>query len=256
MGAVANKGVYPVCNSCSQRKVGSTLLTLPKGAPSPDWPVEGVSPRSIAQASASQGAARRGLEVADPAEWSQLRGLQFTIPAADIPQATGSFLILQGSPPVPALSVVLLQQGHGPRRLLVCPPLRAASPEDEQAAALALARSALASCAPEGSRERGSELHVFGKDGRLWGAVVSKSDGSYSLFRDKQTLVVTFQEDQRSGRLMAYAQDELVAVARPSPDGDVEVGVKPDVDPFLILTCVFGVLIFDIGPAVLPIPVL
>lgn len=256
MGTVASTVISPTCNPCGQRKAVSKLFSLPKGVAG-EWIAEGVCPRSIAEAASMPSTARRGLTMAEMSEWSQLRGTHFTIPVMDIPKASGALKIYHGEPAKPALSAILLQPSQGPRRLLLSPLLQAASPAEEAAAARAAAHAALASCAPRGGREPCAELDICGKDNRPWGAIVFKGDGTYSLFRDKNTLALTFQEDRQSGRLLAFAQDEAVAVAQSSAESDVvEVGVMPDIDPILILVCVLGVLIFDLGPAVLPLPVL
>lgn len=257
MGSTIDKVIQPVCNSCSQRKIGTKLFSLPRG-PTGDWIADGVSPRTIVtETPGMPSTVRKGLIMGDTSEWLSLRGSHFTIRVAEIPKASGALKIYQGEPPKPVLSAILLQPSQGPRRLMLSPLLQASSPSEEAAAARAASAAAFASCAPLGGREPCAELDICGKDGRPWGAIVFKGDGTYSLFRDKTTLALTFQEDRYTGRLLAFAEDEAVAAAQPCAESDdVEVGVKPDIDPILILVCVLGVLIFDLGPAVLPVPVL
>mmetsp|Transcript_76347 Transcript_76347/g.227535 ORF Transcript_76347/g.227535 Transcript_76347/m.227535 type:complete len:257 (+) Transcript_76347:82-852(+) len=256
MGALGSKVVQPVCSSCSQRKVGALLFSQPKGAPGGDAAAEGLSPRSIARATAVPGAAQ-GLTIAKPEEWSQFRDAFFAVQVSDIPKATGAFQVLQGDPPEPTLSAVVLQADQGPCRLYLCPPFQAEPFADEADNVQAVARAALASCAPAKGREPCTELEVRGRDGAPWGAVVSKADGSYSLFRDKRQLALTLREDRKSGRILAHAQNEVVAVVRLSAESDVlEIGVKPNVDPILVLAFVLGIATFDLDRAVLPMPVL
>jgi len=254
--------VYPVCDACSQRKVGTTLQLAHGGlAASKDWIAEGATPQALAEAPVAPAGARCDLALGELTEWAQLRGAPFRIRVSDLPKAAGTFAILQGEPAKPVLSAFLKESDQGLRRLLLCPPVQPVTAVGAAVAAAtavqASSGAALASIAPGGSgREPCATLELRVADGNAWGALVSKGDGLYTLFREKK-LTLTLQYDCENSRLCALAGDEPVGVASPSESSDFfEVGVRPDVDPLLLLSCVLGVMTFELGPAVLPEPVM
>jgi len=210
--------------------------SLPARASSP-----APSPRRIANMPTTNQAGRK-LLLADPSIWNQFEAF-FLIAADRLPAEVGTvgdFEILRGVSHEPSFYASV-----------ACAP-----PTGKRVFALAAAGrpSALSSCAPSPgacpmvggqAMEPCSELQIRNQDNIIWGTLTPRGADRYSVHRGKEQ-VLTLVGDQDSGRLVVYLEDEPVAHAARSQGSEyLEVGVKPTIDPILMLTCILAVVIFN-----------
>lgn len=151
-------------------------------------------------------------------------------------QDSGSLEIYDGGTGRPVLIAAVRPFGAMPRALTIA---SAADPVQP-----------LASSAPcmmiSMQEEICHKLEIRGKDNRMWGTLLPISSDSYGIYQARKDPVLTLDGDQENGCLTAKMGGEIVARAARDRDGDhLEVGVKPHIDPILMLMCVLGVVIFN-----------
>lgn len=90
-----------------------------------------------------------------------------------------------------------------------------------------------------------SELQIRNKDNVVWGTVSPRAQDSYGVFQGEKQ-VFSLEGDQEAGRLIAYLEGEPIAhAARSASCEHLEVGVKPHIDPILMLIVFLSVVIFN-----------
>jgi len=182
------------------------------------------------------------LTLVDPRIWSNVEPF-FVVSVDQLPAEVGSigdFQILRG-----AMSEVAFKGS-----VTTTPPMR------KRVFTLSLpgARGHLASCSPSPGAcsvvggiivEPSTELQLRNKDNIIWGTLAPKGGDHYSVCRGSEQ-VLALEGDQEQGRLIVFIEGEPVAHAAKSPFGEhLEIGVKPNIDPVLMLLCVLSVVIFN-----------
>jgi len=205
----------------------------------PNFPAP--SPQQLTQMPISQAGLQQRVQLcdADPA-WSRFEPY-FTIRAEDIynvveGEVTGNFDISCEGQPIFAASV--LPWGVAPRALLICSAARRGEP--------------LTSCAPALSSYSGatekicSKLEIRSKDNTVWGTLSPHGANSYAVFSGHRHVLSLFG-DQDTGRLLVkISTNEVVAHAARDAVGQVlELGMRPEIDPILIIVCMLSVVIFN-----------
>jgi len=186
----------------------------------------------------SQVATDRRLNLCEPSVWTNIQAY-FCIPAEHLytvadSESTGSFDILRGGPMEPVFAASVRPYGSCPRALLL--------------SAATMRERPLASCAATSSRAlyHCAELELRGQDNRFWGTLIAQGSDIYSVYQSGTRQVLVLEGDQANGRLVVWLGDEVVAHAARGPDGEhLEVGVRPQIDPVLMLICVLAVVIFN-----------
>jgi len=205
----------------------------------PNFPTP--SPQKLTQMPLSQAGLQQRAQLcdADPS-WSRFEPY-FTIRAEDIynvveGEATGNFDISAEGTSIFAASV--LPWGAAPRALLICSAACRGEP--------------LASCAPTLSSYSGatvdicSELEIRSRDNTLWGTLSPHGADSYAVLSGHRRVLSLFG-DQDTGRLLVkIPSNEVVAHAARDAVGQVlELGMRPEIDPVLMLICILSVVIFN-----------
>jgi len=238
--------VTPICHACNERKAGAELHLMHKtamvtGRTSPP------NPRALAVETDTEKADRKqcGPRLCEPSTWSHVETAFFTVSTAHLPtseDATGTCSVLHGDLLEPAFHALVSRLERGPRRLSLL---------------TTLSGPPLATCTPCTSSGGCTELQILVEDDAVWGAVLRKDSVTHQVFQGTR-LVLTLTADRDSESLLVKSDiGELLAVATHCPAGQLlELGVKSGADPVLLLLCVLGVIAFDLGQAVLPLPVL
>uniref|UniRef100_A0A7S1RYC0 Uncharacterized protein n=1 Tax=Alexandrium catenella TaxID=2925 RepID=A0A7S1RYC0_ALECA len=200
------------------------------------------SPRRMAQSSLSRPGIDHKLFLCERNLWAHFEAF-FSIRAEQLPAEfgkVGDFDVLRGAllKPVFHGSVRLLDRG---RRVFVL----SASATDTL---LASCRPSPGSCsiADGYAVEPCSELQIRNKDNIVWGTVAPRAQDSYGVFQGEKQ-VFSLEGDQEAGRLIAYLEGEPIAHAARSSSSEchLEVGVKPHIDPILMLIVFLSVVIFN-----------
>mmetsp|Transcript_80292 Transcript_80292/g.236156 ORF Transcript_80292/g.236156 Transcript_80292/m.236156 type:complete len:476 (+) Transcript_80292:71-1498(+) len=199
------------------------------------------SPRRMAQSSLSRPGIDQKLFLCERNIWAHFEAF-FSIRAEQLPAEfgkVGDFDVLRGAllKPVFHGSVRLLDRG---RRVFVL----SATATD----------TLLASCRPSPGScsivdgyavEPCSELQIRNKDNIVWGTTAPRAQDSYGVFQGEKQ-VFSLEGDQEAGRLIAYLEGEPIAHAARSASCEyLEVGVKPHIDPILMLIVFLSVVIFN-----------
>jgi len=172
------------------------------------------------------------------AAWSRINPY-FTVSAevlqsiSDSKEATGTFDVWCGGgcKPEPLLKASVLPWGSSPRSLGIY--------------AVGKRGQILASCAPS-MVNSGSELQIRDQDGRIWGTLSARASNAYSVFQFHGQHVLDLFGNHDTGQLMVKIGEEVVAHAvHNGPKKEFEIGIRPQVDPVLMLVCVLAVLIFN-----------
>jgi len=116
------------------------------------------------------------------------------------------------------------------------------------------ARGHLATCSPSPGAcavvggilvEPSTELQLRNRDNIVWGTLAPRGSDRYVVYRGSE-LVLTMEGDQEAGRLIVVLEGEAIAHAAKSQFGEyLEIGVKPNIDPVLMLLCMMSVVIFN-----------
>mmetsp|Transcript_31518 Transcript_31518/g.80368 ORF Transcript_31518/g.80368 Transcript_31518/m.80368 type:complete len:460 (-) Transcript_31518:111-1490(-) len=207
------------------------------------------SPRSIMEMPASRASITRRLMLCDQAEWSQFEGLYFSIRPEQLPAdvgALGDFDVLCGgasAAPILRCSVQMGRLRQGRELVLKTTSSRSG------------AGVHLSSCSPAAMQEPCNEVALCDKNGARWGSLIHSREDSYMVTHQGAT-VLTLEGDQDDSRLVVLMGGEAVAHAAQRPDGySLEVGVKKQVDPILMLSCILAVVIFNPRCDAMPTPV-
>lgn len=197
-----------------------------------------LSPQQLTQTALSSHALEQRLHLCKPgAAWSPI-DTYFTISTdslqniAESDDATGDFEVLRGgSRQEPLWVVSVLPWGSAPRALVIYDARNRGE--------------CLAACAPSVVNS-GSELEIRDQDGRIWGTLSPQGSDTYAVFQGPGRPVLNLLGNQDTGQLMVKIGEEIVAhAAHNGQKKQVEIGVRPQVDPVLMLVCVLGVLIFN-----------
>lgn len=217
----------------AMRMSGSGRLSAPS-LPTP-------SPRQLTQMPLSMAGLQQRVQLcdADPA-WSRVDPY-FSIQTEDLysvveDEATGNFDISYEGKPIFAASV--LPWGAAPRALLICLAARRGEP--------------LASCAPtlssysSAAEEICSQLEIRRRDNTVFGTLSPHGADSYAVLSGHRRVLSLFG-DQDTGRLLVkIPTNEVVAhAARDALGQALEVGMRPEVDPILMIICMLSVVIFN-----------
>lgn len=209
------------------------------------------SPRRMAGLALLRPGMERKLLISDPAMWSHMEAY-FRVPIAQMPvesTSTGDFDIIRGVSQETAFRAsVVTTPPIGKRVLSLSVPGR-----DVHLATLSPAPGA---CSVVGGQvvEPCSALQLRSKDGSVWGTLLSNGEDRYSVHRAGEQLLM-LEGNQEEGCLVVFLEGEPIAHAARS-DGSkyLEVGVKPSVDPILMLACILAVVIFDPTDVATPVP--
>lgn len=234
-------GLTPTAGRLGQSSMPPTALR-PSGSgrlSNPNLPTP--SPRQLTQMPLSMAGLQQRVQLcdADPV-WSRVEPY-FIIQTEDLfsvveGEATGNFDISCEGKPMFAASV--LPWGAAPRALLICSAARRGEP--------------LASCAPtlssytSATEEICSKLEIRRRDNSLFGTLSPHGADSYAVLSGHRRVLSLFG-DQDTGRLLVkIPTNEVVAHAARDPQGQVlEVGMRPEIDPVLMIICMLSVVIFN-----------
>jgi len=198
-----------------------------------------LSPWQLTQTALSSHGLEQRPQLCEPAAaWSHI-DLYFTISTevlqeiADSEDSTGAFEVWRGGGgrPEPLFAASVLPWGSSPRALVMY--------------AVGNRGELLASCAPS-VIHAGSELEIRDQDSRVWGTLSPQGSDTYAVFQGRGRRVLNLLGNQETGQLMVKLGEEVVAhAAHNGAKKQVEIGVRPQVDPVLMLVCVIAVLIFN-----------
>lgn len=222
-----------------------TSLGTRRGASSP-----APSPRRIAGMALSRPGLEAKLLICDPSIWSHMEAF-FLVQAERLPAEIGSvgdFDIIRGvSQEIAFRANVTATPPMGKRVFTLSVPGRAGH---------------LVACTPSPGAcsvvqgqivEPCSELQIKNKEDVVWGTLSARGGDRYAV-RRRGEQVLALEGDQDSGRLIVFLEGEPIAhAARSAASEHLEVGVKPNIDPILMLACVLSVVIFNPEEAVSPI---
>jgi len=198
-----------------------------------------LSPWQLTQTALSSHGLEQRIQLCEPgAAWSHI-DLYFTISTevlqsiADSDEATGAFDVWRGGGGAlePLFAASVLPWGSSPRALVIY--------------AVGNRGELLASCAPSVVNPC-SELEIRDQDSRVWGTLSPQGSDTYAVFQGHGRRVLNLLGNQDTGQLMVKLGEEVVAhAAHNGPKKQVEIGIRPQVDPVLMLVCVLAVLIFN-----------
>jgi len=229
----------PPTNGCLSQHGRQSVPSFPMPSPVPNLPTP--SPRQLTRMPLSQAGLQNRVQICDAnPSWSLYEPL-FNIQAEDLYKvvdgdSTGNFDISCEGKSIIAASV--LPWGAAPRALLICSAARRGEP--------------LASCAPSMTSYGGaaveicSKLEIRSKDNTLWGTLSPQGSDSYTVMSAHRRVLSLFG-DQDTGRLLVkIPTDEVVAHAARDAAGQVlELGMRPEIDPILMIVCILSIVVFN-----------
>lgn len=194
-------------------------------------------PHHLSHMALSKAGLERRVRICDPNLWPQVHPY-FTIRAqelmilADGEGASGTFEIFRGNGAVePVFQVSVMPWGSSPRALLIYAVERPAE---------------MMACSAPTSVDNDVELEIFDRHSRSWGTLIAQGGDMYAVRQDGGRQVLSLLGDQETGQLQVKLGEEVVAISAHSAAVDqVEVGIKPEVDPVLMLISMLSVLIFN-----------
>lgn len=211
------------------------------------------SPRRLAGLALLRPGMERKLVISDPALWSHMEAY-FRVPIAFLPAeagSTGDFDILRGVSQETAFRAsVAATPPIGKRVFSLSVPGR-----DGHLATISPAPGASSMLGGQ-VVEPCSMLQIQGKDGGVWGTLQPMDTDRYSVQKAGERLL-TMEGNQEDGCLVVFLEGEPIAhAARSHGSKFLEVGVKPSIDPILMLACILAVVIFNPTEAATPAPTL
>lgn len=194
-------------------------------------------PHHLSHMALSKAGLERQVRICDPSLWPQAHPY-FTIRAkelqilADGEGSSGTFDVFRGIGIVePVFRVSVMPWGSSPRALLIF--------------AVERAGEMMGYSAPT-SVDNDVEFEIFDQNSRSWGMLIAQGGDMYAVRQDGGRQVFSLFGNQETGQLQVKLGEEVVAIsAHNDAVNQVEVGIKPEVDPVLMLISMLSVLIFN-----------
>jgi len=195
-------------------------------------------PHHLSHMALSKAGLERRVHICAPNLWPRVHPY-FTIRAkelqilADGEGASGTFDVFRGIGGVaePVWRVSVMPWGSSPRALLIYAVERAGE---------------MMACSAPTSADNDVELEIFDQHAQSWGTLIAQGGDNYVVRQAGQRQVLSLLGNQDTGQLQVKIGDEVVAIsAHNDAHMQVEVGIKPEVDPILMLISILSVLIFN-----------